>query len=75
MVKKYFILFYLTISIAYRNNLHYILISILKFSVTNQNGRLDFNLEIMAFQLLFLFSIVLENAVFHEDEVSSLNKP
>ena len=28
----------------------------------------------MAFQLLFIFSFVLESAVFHEDEVSSLNK-
>ena len=28
----------------------------------------------MAFQLLFLFSFVLESTVFHEDEVSSLNE-
>ena len=35
-------------------------------------GRLDFNGEIMEFQL-FLFSFVLES-VFHGDEVSSLNK-
>ena len=31
-------------------------------------------IKIMAFQLLFLFSFVLESAVFHGDEVSSLNK-
>ena len=37
------------------------------------NGRLDFNREIMEFQLLFLFSLVL-GSVFHEDKVSSLNK-
>ena len=37
------------------------------------NGRLDFNLEIMEFQLLFLFSFIL-GSVFHEDKVSSLNK-
>ena len=72
MVKKYFI--YLTISITYKDNLHYILISTLRFSLTNLNGRLDVNREIMGFQLLFLFSFVLESAVFHEDKVSSLNK-
>ena len=65
------IFYHLTISIS---KLRYILISILKFSLTNQNGRLDFNREIIAFQLLFLFSFVLESAVFHENEVSSLNK-
>ena len=37
------------------------------------NGRLDFNREIMEFQLLFLFSFVL-GSVFHEDKVSSLDK-
>ena len=31
--------------------------------------------EIMAFQLLFPFSFILKSVVFHEDEVSSLNKP
>ena len=35
--------------------------------------RLDFNREIMEFQLLFLFSFV-PGSVFHEDKVSSLNK-
>ena len=38
MVK--YILFYLTISITYKDNLHYILMSILRFSLTNQNGLL-----------------------------------
>ena len=37
------------------------------------NGRSDFNREITEFQLLFLFSFVL-GSVFHEGEVSSLNK-
>ena len=37
------------------------------------NGRLDFNREIIKFQLLFLFYFVL-GSVFHEDKVSSLNK-
>ena len=82
----YFILFYLAISITYRNNLPYILISMLKFSSTSTptisdslllvlllNGRLDFNCEIMEFQLLFLFSFVL-GSVFHEAKVSSLIK-
>ena len=41
------ILFYLTLSIAYRN-FHCILISILRFSLTNQNGRLDFNRSLQA---------------------------
>ena len=36
-------------------------------------GPLDFNREIMEFQLLFLFSFVLGSA-FREDKVSSLNK-
>ena len=31
-------------------------------------------IKIKAFQLLFLFSFVLESAVFRKDEVSSLNK-
>ena len=35
MVKKYFVLFYLTISITYRNNLPYILLRMLRFSPTN----------------------------------------
>ena len=42
------------------------------FSLTNQNGRPDLNREIMEFQ--FLFSFVIESAVFDEDEVSALNK-
>ena len=37
------------------------------------NGRLDFKREIMEFQLLFLFSLVL-GSVIHEDKFSSLNK-
>ena len=80
----HFILFYLTISIIHRNNLHFILLSKLEFPLTNPtvseslssglflNRRLDFNIEIMEFQQLFLFSFVLES-VFHEHEVSSLN--
>ena len=89
MVKKnilsYFKLFSLTISITYRNNLPYILLSLFRFSPTNQtisdssslvfllNGRLDFNRGVMEFQLLFLFSFVL-GSVFYEDKVSSLNE-
>ena len=36
--------------------LHYTIIQflIIRFSLTNQNGRLDLNREIMAFQLFFL---------------------
>ena len=37
------------------------------------NGRLDFNREIMEFQLFCLFSFVL-GSVFHEHKVSLLNK-
>ena len=35
------------------------------------NGRLDFNREIIEFQLLFIFLFVL-GSVFHEDKASSL---
>ena len=63
----------------------HIIKSTLRFSSTNStisdslslvlllNGRLDFNREIMAFHLLFLFSFV-PGSMFHEDKVSSLSK-
>ena len=80
MVKSiyyYYFLFYLSISITYRKNLPYIWLIILRFFPTNPpisdslslvlllNGRLDFNSEIMEFQLLFLFSFIF-GSVFHE---------
>ena len=87
LVKKIYILFYLTISITHRNNLPciFILFSILRFSPSNPttsdslslavllNGRPGLNREKMAYQALFLFSFVLR-WVFHEDKVSSLPK-
>ena len=83
MIKKYLFYFILL------NHIHYLqkqltlhVIKYVKVSPTILNslslvlllnGRLDFNLEIMEFQLLFLFSFIL-GSVFHEDKVSSLNK-
>ena len=77
---------HISTSITYRNNLPYILLSIFRVSPTNPqlvsdsmfivlllNERLDFNREIIEFQMLFLFSFVL-GSVFHEDKDSSLNK-
>ena len=66
----------LTISITYRNNLPYILLSILRFSPTNPtisdslslvlllNRRIDINRGKMEFQLLFLFSFTLGSRCF-----------
>ena len=50
--KKYFVLFYLTISITYRNNLSL-------SSVFLLNGRIDFNREVMVFHLFcFVFLLL-----------------